>query len=324
MILFRSGREVRTVFDLLGDKENDMTFSLGWVLANSELFLAALIKDLTGRRVSNVADCVVRLQAGRDEHGITDVEVALDSEIAIILEAKRGSEIPSARQLQKYAAALKTTQAKEKLLVTISNATAAYAKSVLSRTEVRGARLLHRSWRQVKDIAACVVFHDTNANKRWLNSFIEYLEGLLQMETRFSNWTYVVALAKGNPKGWEISWIDIVEKSKRYFYPVGGGWADPPPNYIAFRYGGRLQSIHHVEGYDLVSDPGTVFPEAAKEDRWDPPLYCLRLGPPTRPATEVRNGPRVNRAARVWCMIDTLLTSRTISDALTETERRTK
>ena len=159
------------------------------------------------------------------------------------------------------------------------------------------------------------------SNKAWLRSFIDYLGGLLQMETRYSNWTYVVSLGQGNPEGWDISWIDIVEKRSRYFYPVGqGGWPDPPPNYFAFRYEGRLQSIYHVEGYDIITNPRSVFPEA-REETWDP-TYCLRLGPPIRPAKEIPNGDRINRAARVWCMIDTLLTSKTISDALDESQRR--
>ena len=140
------------------------------------------------------------------------------------------------------------------------------------------------------------------------------------METRFSNRTFVVSLGQGNPEGWGISWIDIVEKKGRYFFPVGRGWPDPPTNYIAFRYGGRLQTIHHVQDYEVFTNPRHLFPEAAKGS-WQP-HYCLRLGPPIRPAEEVRNGPRINMAARVYCMLDTLLTSHTISEALTETERR--
>lgn len=34
--------KVETVFDLLGQKENDLTFALGWVLAQSPAFLTRL------------------------------------------------------------------------------------------------------------------------------------------------------------------------------------------------------------------------------------------------------------------------------------------
>jgi hypothetical protein len=322
MKLTCSGRDVQTVFDLPGDSENAMTFSLGWLLSHSDRFLAALLEDLTDRTFDSVADALVRLQTGRVESGITDVEVELATEIAAIFEAKRGAELPSLAQLQKYAGTLTKTGAREKLLVALTNATPAYVESTLPLLQIQNVRLLHRSWREIQAIAESAISHETNANKRWLSSFIGYLEGMLQMETRFSNQTYVVALGQGNPEGWSISWIDIVEKRGRYFFPVGQRCPDPPPKYIAFRYNGRLQTIHHVQEYEVFTNPHLLFPEAAK-GVWDP-HYCLRLGPPIRPAREVRNGPRVNQAAKVWCMLDTLLTSQTISEALTESERRAR
>jgi len=52
------------------------------------------------------------------------------------------------------------------------------------------------------------------------------------MQESDSNWVYVVSLGKGVPKGWKISWIDIVESERRYFHPAqGGGWPKTPPNY---------------------------------------------------------------------------------------------
>jgi hypothetical protein len=107
-----------------------------------------------------------------------------------------------------------------------------------------------------------------------------------------------------------ISWIDIVEKRRRYFYPVGHGWPDPP-NYLGFRYRGRLQSIHHVKGFELCADLHTIFPEAPS---WKQKMhYCFKLGPKIVPPHEVKTGPRVHRATKVYCMLDTLLTCKTLS-----------
>lgn len=140
------------------------------------------------------------------------------------------------------------------------------------------------------------------------------------MDVKYSNKVYVVSLAKGNPDGWKLSWIDIVEKRNRYFYPVGiGGWPDPP-NYLGFRYNGKLQSIRRVVSFEINDNPRKVFPEAPNE-RWIP-NYFLKLGPPIIPQHEVRNGPNIFRANRCWCMIDALLTASTISEALAETKRR--
>jgi hypothetical protein len=132
---------------------------------------------------------------------------------------------------------------------------------------------------------------------------------------------YVVSLGRGTPENWSIGWIEIVEEFKRYFYPSGSKFWPPPPNYLAFRYRGLLQSIHHVDAFEEVSDLRQHFPGAERGPDWGR-NYLFHLGPAIRPSRQVRLGPRICRAARVWCMLDALLTSETVSDALTLTEAR--
>lgn len=159
---------------------------------------------------------------------------------------------------------------------------------------------------------------ESNHNKRLLDEFAAYLREILGMENTRSNMVYVVSLGGGH--AWNVNFRDVVERQRRYFFPTeGGGWPEPP-NYIAFRYDGKLQSIHHVEGFDVFTNPKTIFGEA--EDVSVKPRYCFRLGPPIRSSKEVPNGPKILRSMRVWCMIDTLLTSDTITDALIDTKRR--
>jgi hypothetical protein len=141
------------------------------------------------------------------------------------------------------------------------------------------------------------------------------------MENKFSNLVYVVSLSSRNPDGWDISFIDVVEKRNRYFYPIRKGWPDPP-NYMGFRYRGKLQSIRRVKSYAIVNNPRQAVADWPDLD-WGP-HYVLTLGPAIVPSREVKAGPRVIRSNRCWCMIDALLTSATISDALTETEKRRK
>jgi len=74
-------------------------------------------------------------------------------------------------------------------------------------------------------------------------------------------------------------------------------------------------------GYEIITNPHTVFPEAPDDTSWGP-HYCVKLGPPIVPARDVPSGPRVPRNTKVWCIIDTLLTAPTISDALSQTEKR--
>ena len=97
------GQEVKTIFDLLGTKENDMTFALGWVLSRSKIFLKNLLLSIYGECPWDLANAVVKLQTGRGKDGVTDIEIDIDSDVALIIEAKKGPQLPFPQQLTKYA-----------------------------------------------------------------------------------------------------------------------------------------------------------------------------------------------------------------------------
>lgn len=320
MELVRYGKDVKTIFDLFGSKENDMTFCLGWVLANSEKFLRLIISDVCGYVPTGINCAIVKLQTGRGIEGITDIEIEVGNELVIVIEAKKGPELPTREQLSKYAKFLTHNKAKSRHILALTNVGATSAGNRLECAGIAKSNLHHRSWRQIRLLAEKAVASESNANKRWLRTFREYVGGLLEMEMKYSNKVFVVSLG-GKGEGWSITFRDVVEKKGRYFFPVGNRWPDPPPNYLAFRYEGKLQSIHHVKGYVTFTHPSEIFPEAPKTQEW-PLHYCVNLGPAIRPSHEVRNGPRIHRSNRVYCFLDTLLTNKTISDALTETESR--
>ena len=134
------------------------------------------------------------------------------------------------------------------------------------------------------------------------------------------NRVYVVSLSDKPIKAdGDYTWIDVVEKDKCYFHPVGKGWPDEPLNYIAFRYDGELQSVHHIERHDVVTDPSAVNKNWLKSDYAQ---FLYKLGPAKLPLHTVKSGPIWN--SRCWCAIDTLLsgTCKTISEAAAETKRR--
>jgi hypothetical protein len=141
-----------------------------------------------------------------------------------------------------------------------------------------------------------------------------------------SNLVYIVSLGSGKPPKWEIGWIDIVTKKFRYFHPVGGGrsgWPVDPPNYLGFRYYGQLQSVHHVEGYEVFTDPHKCFPEIPSED-WGPHYlyhHLYHLGPAFAPSVVLRTG-NIYPSGRVWCALDALFTPKTISEARDITKKR--
>jgi len=71
--LLLHGREVHTVFDLLGDKENDITYALGWALSRSDQLLSVLLDEVFDEEPGDVV--AVRLQEFLPGGGFTDIEV---------------------------------------------------------------------------------------------------------------------------------------------------------------------------------------------------------------------------------------------------------
>src|SRR5690242_12299171 len=93
------GQPVGTVFDLLGNKEDDITYSVGWALAQSGALARALLRE-----VFDDDDEVeeVRLQEAIPGAGRTDIEIETCRH-HLILEAKRGWDLPRPGQLETYA-----------------------------------------------------------------------------------------------------------------------------------------------------------------------------------------------------------------------------
>jgi len=175
------------------------------------------------------------------------------------------------------------------------------------------------SYRELWGMAKKAKKISNNYEKRFLDELINYLEKLMTMKNIHSNLVYVVAVSSGKVEGWEISWIDIV-KSGKYFHPVGGnGWPTEPPNYIAFRYYGKLQSIHHIDNYEVFTNPNHYFPEIPSQD-WGH-HFIYELSKPIIPNKNIKTG-KLFRNGRIWSMLDLLLTCDTISEARARTKER--
>lgn len=94
--LERSGRNIQTVFDLLGRDESAITAALGWTLVRSPSLVVALAKHF--RVTAAGSPLAVHLQQSGADGGYTDVEIEwLDARL--IIEAKRGWDLPTEEQL---------------------------------------------------------------------------------------------------------------------------------------------------------------------------------------------------------------------------------
>lgn len=324
--LFLHGKRIDSVFQLLGDHENDLTYSVGWALAHSPAFLQAFLDAVAAPGLDRT-NTVLRLQEYASGQGITDIEIEAAGSFHIIVEAKRGWTLPTLRQLETYAAraTFAARQAPLRRLVVLTECSREYALFHLPERQIGDAPIVPVSWHELVGLAA-KVRHDTGtpAEKRLLEELDVYLRGLMTMQQVDSNWVYVVVLSHEQAPSWDCSWREIVTRYGRYFHPVGGaGWPKEPPSYLAFRYDGQLQSIHHVECYEVVTSLVGRLP-AVRDDSWNRdgvPHFLYTLGPAFGPSKTVRTGP-IYPSGPVWCMLDTLFTADTITKARDTSHKR--
>jgi hypothetical protein len=322
------GRKVRTVFDLLGDKENDITYSLGWGLANSDALATAVLRNVAAElQLGKPGPLVaVRLQEHIKGSGYTDIEIVAER-AHLIIEAKRGWTVPGRPQLTKYARSLRRDRPGALLIAAEGSKHFAAGKypEVVNAGRGRQAPVAYRSWGDLTALTNRVASGlKSNSEKRLLRELVRYLKGLMSSQNIRDNMVYVVSLG-GAPTEWSpIPPRDIVTRHRRYFHQVGGsrgGWPREPYNYMGFRFDGRLQQINHVEKVEVSQRPQDHvrgFPDGYEFDK---PHYIYYLGPAITPDHEVKNG-RVKWALRVEAALDLLLTSKTISEARDKTKSR--
>lgn len=304
---------VGSFYQLLGYNEDDLTYGLGYTLNRSHEALKSLYGALN-LNLPQFEHLDVYLQRFSDtDGGFTDIELWLDQEVSIVIEAKIGWVLPSDDQLNKYRHRLeKNRQAK---LVVLSQCTQEYANLHLPKD------VTYLSWKSIMEVCKNA-YANTSAltEKFYLDEYITYLSKFVSMERELMNVAYCVVLSRNKAPYSDISFIDVVEKHNVYFYPYEKNWPNKPPNYMAFRYDGVLKSIRKVTGYKIIdylheAIPGVIGQSEKRKH------FLLELGPEMKPHHEVRNG-RIYATQRLWCTIDTLLTCKTIKEARDLTDAR--
>jgi hypothetical protein len=312
--LYLHAHKVGSIFELLGTKENDMTYGLGWALAQSPGLLSSLLRSVFADMKHPQVDRVLLQEHGHDG-GFTDIEL-VGPYVHVIVEAKRGWTLPTRKQLSCYVQRLPRTNGTQVALVTMSECSTGYASLHQDRT-IEHVRVVHLPWNDLQRL--CHIRTGTHAEKRLLAEFRVYLERIVKMQNQLSNRVYVVSLGTHKPKGCELSFREFATR-RVYFHPFGrSGWPKEPPNYIGFRYEGRLQSIHHVESWKIVTDMHREISEIPPGE-WGPHLIYA-LGPPIVPPHVVKTG-KIYRNGRVWAALDLLLTCDTISEACDLAKKR--
>lgn len=318
------GRPATTTFHLIGGgrhDENAATAALGWCMARAPGFLEAVAAEI-GAPVPGPSR-TVSLQEHGGEKGITDIEIRDPGRLAWILEAKLGFGPPGETQLGKYASRLRERDdaAAVPLLVVIarSDRRELYLCQSVGRT-VGGIPVLVLSWGQIRSCAVRAQAGSDHAGKRLLTDLMTFLDEVIPMQSIDSSMAFVVSISEDRFGGGTTTFRDVVLQHGMYFHPVGDRWPIEPPNYMAFHWDGRLQSIHHVNDYEVITSWKPHFPDTIEEEIR--PHFLYRLGPAIVPPHEVRTGDRIRQANRVSAAIDLLLTCSTISEAWERTNAR--
>lgn len=321
--LYIHGRKTNSIFEMLGTKENDISYAIGLGFSKVPGFLNNFLEhlDINVKVKSDVVK--IKLQVYEREKGYTDFEIEQEGAFSLIIEAKKGWNYPEQQQLDQYSPreSFISSSAKIKKIVVFTESSQEFTKAHFQIKESNFCEVTVVSYRELWLLAKRSKSKSNNYEKHFLTELINYLGGLMTMKNLHSNLAYVVAISTGKEKDWEIRWTDIVEQG-RYFHPVGGkGWPSHPPNYIAFRYHGKLQSIHHIEKYEVFTDPNVHFKEIPSGDWGAHFLYYL--SEPMYPSKIIKTG-NLYRNGRVWAMLDLLLVSKTIAEARDKTKEREK
>lgn len=319
--LISYGEATDNIFKLFGTDENAITQSLSWALARSPELTESIIKQVFGS--INVYDkYVVYYQRYSHENGITDIEITDNINYHIIIEAKKGWNLPKYEQLNNYATRddFCNSNIPHKKIITMSECSQEYAEHNLPK-EINGIGIAHISWKNVFKYANSAKKLSSNANKKMLDELCRYLEEVIGMQNYLSNEVYCVSLSKDTvTDSCSLRWLDIVLKYHKYTFPQGNSWPVEPPNYIAFRYDGKLQSIHHVETYFLTKNIHEYISEYP-DITYDDPHFVISLGEAIIPSKQVKSG-KTMWSKRVWAMFDLLLTCDTVEEAAKKSRER--
>ncbi len=311
MTLKLYGRDVSSVFSLLGPKERGLTASLGFTLAKDQKLRAAVLSALGV--AADTPD--VSLESYGDGLDRTDIELA-DERVRVVIEAKVGWQIPDRVQLEKYA------DRRPDVILAITHCTDLVARKLGLPTSVRDVPVVHWPWRRMLEIVRA----EQRRGGRWIKDLQVYLEAnVATLQNISSAWVYCVVLGPIQSLGGAHG-RDYLERDL-YFHPQGEGYPKTPPNYLGFRWANMLQTVRHVDSYEILGDlrdsdaigSATVTDEEAMAR----PHLVYRLGPHIGPVQPLPAGTNY-RASRHWAFLDLLLTAPTIKDALAHTRARQK
>ena len=229
---------------------------------------------------------------------------------------------PSLPQLRKYLHRLKRSKARDRRFVVLTRRSAASSHPVVEHavgSSLDGFPIIPLGLTDVTRIARQALRSERRARPRlFLRELLEYLEGAGYVQSHRDSRVLVVALSRMLCEI-GIPYNRVPYERGVYWYGGKSPWPKEPPKYFGFRFGGRLQSIHHVDDSRPFGAFRDVFPEATQD--WGPGVL-VTLGPAIQPRHTVKTGRGIPMSMHAQVDIDLLLTSDSITDAFRETKER--
>ena len=236
----------------MGKDENALTRSLGLLLSYNKDGLRVLlklfgIKNLREKKLSSVN---IRCQKGHGKFGVTDLEIELDEDFLIIVEAKLNS-IPNHAQMKKYAQYLlkkRKTYNKVKLVLLTRRDERDFYSSCMKEPylkQLNGEEFLHLKWEEL--ITNLYDAFVTNSNKQINQDMWNFI-------WRYSMPVEVIVFPEEDPGRFNVY-------KKNRFYPIGRVEANTKkiPMYVAlYTFQTEYDEFEEPEIKDTISYIGKV------------------------------------------------------------------
>lgn len=315
-VLDRHGGDIPSVFNLLGRTEVDLTAALGWTLTRSPGLLRELLTVLGS--TDEPREVQVSLEVA-DDLGRTDIELVGTSTKAV-LEAKRGWLVPGEAQLTQYAG--RFTGFSHPLLVSLSDSSEKWASTQLP-PDIGGVPVVHVSWDFIRDRARHVKRSVQGAEHLWLTELERYMGATTSTRDSADQKVFCVVISQATFG--DLTFRQYVEQERVYFHPYGGrnGWPKRPPNFLCFRWEGRVRQVNRVESFEVVEHVSQRWPAISVDQAGSGASIIYNLGP-NIPIPQGITTKGVYSSARVWCFLDQLLTHPNLADAIRATGRLTR
>lgn len=166
---------VLSLMQLLGSNERALTDALGWGFAQSVPLLSGIVDSILGPQPpQSHGVATVYLQRHHDAGGFTDIEVDSLPAYALILEAKKGLQLPALAQLAKYAARLNDLPGARAILV-VADVHEDVARYQGLPHEVLGITVGYMPWSAIVQMTAHCAKQAMPRGRHDLNELTEFL-----------------------------------------------------------------------------------------------------------------------------------------------------